>query len=168
MSLHVTAEISIGDLLTVIGLLLASSGLLLTWIEMRRSRCLQSAEFRLRLIDDLLQDSELRAFFYKIDYEEFKFSWDINEDLRGCDDEQQLDALLYRYDSISQLIRSGLLTMEEVEFVVFEIAQVMKNHEVQRYIDWLDQEYEIHGSLGANTRRRAHDDTRWLVETLLE
>ena len=85
---------------------------------------------------------------------------------KGSDEERWLDAILYRYDVIGRMVRTNTIPLNDIEYVLFEIIQVYKNKDVINYLKWLDGEFAIHGKLGKNKRKRAHDDFRWLAEKI--
>ncbi len=154
------------DIVLSIGLLLTVVGLCANFVQLRRNWRVQKAQFLTNITNDLFDDNDLRKFFYKIDYDKFQFSETRLRKFKGSDDERHLDALLYRYNLLGRLVRMKLLDIKEIEFLIFEIAQVFKNTQVLKYIQWLETEYQKHGTLGTNQRTRPYDDARWLIETL--
>ena len=166
MTISIDPTLTIGDLLVAISLAVAAIGLGMNWSALRRNRELERVDLALSLIGRLLDDSEVRKFFYKIDYDKFRFSTDSLEEFKGSADERNLDALLYQYDYLSRMVRRGLVKVDDVEFLLFEMIQVMKNDNVVSYLTWLDLEYKRHGNLEKNARVRPHDDARWLVDSL--
>ena len=162
----ISTEVTLGNLISVLGFIATAIGLFLAIKQMRRNLKIQKSNVILKITDELFQDNEQRQFFYKIDYEKFEFNLDKLESFKGSDDERRLDSLLYKYDAISKLIRMALIDVEDIEFLLFEIVQVMHNKEVKKYIKWLDGEFEEHGVVKNNKRKRPHDDVRWLIEEL--
>ena len=122
--------------------------------------------FLANITNDLFDDTDLRKFFYEIDYEKFSFSEGKLDEFKGSDQERHLDALLYRYNLLGRLVRMKVLRRTEIEFMFFEMTQVFKNAEVSKYLSWLEREYVQYGGIGKNTRKRPYDDARWLIEEL--
>lgn len=158
--------ITISSIFLGIGLLITAATLFLNFIQLRRSWRVQKAQFLANITNDLFDDTDLRKFFYSIDYEKFTFSEIELDEFKGSDQERHLDALLYRYNLLGRLVRMNVLKKSELEFLFFEMIQVFKNPEVSKYIHWLEQEYSLYGSIGNNRRKRPYDDARWLIEEL--
>ena len=160
--------IRIKDGLIVLGPFVTALGLFLTFIQLRRNWRVQKAQFLSTINKDFFEDSDFRKFFYKIDYREFKFDEKKIDIFQGSDDERHLDALLYQYNLLGQLVRMKLLKIEELEFIAFEIVRIFDNDDVKKYLAWLDKEYEQFGNIGKSRRKRSFDNARWLVGKLSE
>lgn len=158
--------ITIGNIVLAVGLFITAIGLWINFIQLRRGWRVQKAQFLTSITNDLFNDSDLRKFFYEIDYEKFTFSEENLEHFKGSDQERYLDSLLYRYNLLGRLVRMGLLNVNEIEFLIFEMAQIFKNPEVSNYISWLEKEYGQYGKIGSNHRARPYDDARWLIDKL--
>jgi len=161
-------EITIDGIIQIIGFFIALGAFLIAFRQMTETSKVNRIKFIYDLTNDLFGDNKLREFFYKIDYDKFKFSTK-EEDLKkfkGSNEERWLDSILYRYDVIGRMVRSNVIPLKDLEYVLFEIVQVYKNKHVKKYIKWLDGEFDEHGELGLNKRRRAHDDFRWLAEEI--
>ena len=156
-------EFSIDGIIQIVGFTFAIIGLSMTYIQMKRTAKTNRIKFISDLTNDLLNDNDIRDFFYKLDYEKFKFKVG---DFKSSKEERWLDSILFKYDVIGKMVLNKALTIPEIEFVLFEIIQVYKNKEVQKYLKWLDKEYVKHGMLGLNKRKRAHDDFRSLAELI--
>jgi hypothetical protein len=154
------------DAATIIALLVGSVSAAVAVLTLRRNSRVQKAEFVASLAKDFYDDSDLRKFYYKIDYEEFKFDLDKLDSFKGSEDERRLDALLFRYNMVGRLVRLRTISISDIEFMIFELVQVFKNAEVAKYISWLSDEYEKHGTYGTNKRLRPLDDAKWLLEQL--
>lgn len=126
--------ITINAVVLGIGLILTAATLLLNFVQLRRNWRVQKAQFLANITNDLFDDTELRKFFYAIDYEKFSFSEAKIEEFKGSDNERHLDALLYRYNLLGRLVRMNILQRSEIEFILFEMAQVFKNSEVAKYV----------------------------------
>lgn len=164
--MKIDPTITTGSILLAIGLLITGTGLLLNFLQLLRSWRVQKAQFLSNITKDLFDEGDLRRFFYKIDYEKFVFDPEALDSFKGSDNERYLDSLLYRYNHLGSLVRMKILEIGEIEFLIFEIVQVFKNKEVDKYISWLESEYKKHGSIGSNSRKRPYDDARWLIERL--
>lgn len=159
-------EVTLGDVLTLIGFTATGVGLFIALVQMKQNFKVQQAQFLLGITNVLFDDSNLRKFFYKIDYEKFKFDKNNLNKFKGSDEERWLDSLLYHYDSLGKMVRMKLIKLEEVEFLFFEVIQIFRNREVNKYITWLESEYDMHGTVNDTKRKRPHDDARWLFEQI--
>jgi hypothetical protein len=152
------------DFVAVIALVVAMVGAVVAVVTLIRNSRVQKAQFIANLVKDLFQDGDLRKFYYKVDYEKFHFDPEKVSDFKESEDERHLDALLYHYNTVGRLVRLGVISQDDVEFLLFEIVQVFKNSEVEKYIAWLDSEFKKFGAYGYSQRRRPVDDARWLLE----
>lgn len=152
------------DFVAVIALVVAMTGAVVAVLTLLRNSRVQKAQFIANLTKDFFQDSDLRKFFYKIDYEKFRFDSTKLAEFKGSEDERHLDLLLYQYNMVGRLVRLRVVSQEDVEFLLFEMVQVFNNAEVKKYIAWLDTEFEKFGGYGFSQRRRPADDARWLLE----
>lgn len=159
-------QLNIGHIISIVGFLATAIGLLVAVIQMRRNLMIHRADFIRSVTSDLFDDSELRKFFYEIDYEKFKFSKDDLSKFKGSDDERRLDALLYKYDTIAKMLRLKLVKNDDIEFLLFEFFQIMNNKQVLKYLEWLDSEYKKHGPVFSGNRKRPHDNARWLFDNI--
>lgn len=154
------------DFVAIVALAVAIISAGVAILTLRRNSRVQKAQFVANLTRDFFQDSDLRRFFYRIDYERFRFDSKEVAEFKGSEDERHLDALLYQYNMVGRLVRVGVISPEDVEFLLFEIVQVFKNADVKRYIAWLDTEFEKFGDYGSSQRRRPVDDVRWFLEKI--
>jgi hypothetical protein len=152
------------DFVAVLALVVAMTSAVVAVLTLLRNSRVQKAQFIANLTKDFFQDSDLRKFFYKVDYEKFRFDPTKVAEFKGSEDERHLDALLYQYNMVGRLVRLGVISQEDVEFLLFEMVQVFKNTEIQKYITWLETEFEKFGGYGFSQRRRPADDARWLLE----
>ena len=117
------------------------------------------------LIKDLFDDSEIRKFYYRIDYNQFEFNTDDSflEKFKGGDDERRLDSLLFKYNYIGKLVRNKYLEIDDINFLIFPMLQVYNNSSVQKYLQWLDSENLKWG----DSQYTRHGDFRWLMQQSL-
>lgn len=157
-SLQWNSEISIGDILTIVGFIFTIISLVFAGVQLRRNTSVQRAQFLLDITERYFRDSEIRKFFYDLDYRNFTLDF---QKFIGSDEERWLDSLLYTFDVIGQMVKTGVVTREEVDVIGFQASRVLRNPEVQKYLEWLDGEHKREGRT-----ERAHDDARFLAETL--
>ena len=132
--MNLKPEISIGDLLTLAGLLMASLGLLLTWLSMRRSNRQKRAEFLIDFCGQYMSDPEIASVYYKIEYGKFEY----DESFHQSDEEKRLDKLLRYFQKIAMLWDTGNITLEDVQIVAYEYLVVYQDSSVQEYLSFLD------------------------------
>src|SRR5215210_7254383 len=104
-----SADISVlRDFVAVLALVVAMTSAVVAVLTLRRNSRVQKAQFIANLSRDFFQDSDLRKFFYKIDYEKFRFDPTTVAEFKGSEDERHLDALLYQYNMVGRLVRLGV------------------------------------------------------------
>ncbi|WP_146176324.1 hypothetical protein [Rhodovulum kholense] len=134
---------------SVLGLI----GLLFAFLQFRLSRkanevSAQAARssFVLEIHKWLREDSDEVRLFYRLDYgsksEAFKF--DPNK-FPHSEDEQNLDAMLYKLVFVGGLLRRGVLDLNEIAWMKFVVSTVMENREIQAYLRWLQTPGQIPG-----------------------
>jgi hypothetical protein len=158
VSLQWNPEVKPGDVLTLIGFFLTLVGLFFAIRQLRQNTRVQRAQFLMDTTERYFSDSEVRKFYYKLDYDKFTFKLDT---FMGSDDERWLDSLLYTFDVIGRMVKMNALTANEVDILAFQASRVLKNSEVKKYLDWLNGEYKKEGR-----PTPAHADALFLVETL--
>src|SRR4029077_11344632 len=82
------------DFTAVLALVVAMTSAVVAVLTLLRNSRVQKAQFIANLTKDFFQESELRKFFYKIDYEKFYFDPTKVAEFKGSEDERHLDALL--------------------------------------------------------------------------
>jgi len=151
-------DVTFGDVLTVVGFAFTLVSLIFAAREIRRNTLAQRTRFLLDFTERYFRDTDTRKFFYKIDYNKFRFH--LSEFI-GSDEERWLDSLLYTFDVIGRMVRTGAVTLDEVSIVAFQASRVLGNPEVGRYLEWLDGEHEEEGRPGP-----AHSDARYLMRAI--
>ena len=127
-------ELSIGDLLTVCVLLIASTGLFLNLFQMRRGYKQRSSEYIITLYNHFVSDKDIMSIYYKIDYGNFEF----DENFQESKEEKQLDKLLGHLENIARLYDSKNITYEDLKVVAYEYVVVYKDKSVKAYLKFLD------------------------------
>ncbi|HEU0054602.1 MAG TPA: hypothetical protein VFQ39_15550, partial [Longimicrobium sp.] len=70
--MHWKPEVGIGDILTSLGFLLTTIGLAFAIIQLRQNALERRAQFLLDLTDRYFSDIEVRRFYYRLDYNQFR------------------------------------------------------------------------------------------------
>lgn len=151
-------EISIVDILTLVGLLLTVLGLAFAGYEIRRSVLVQRAQFIMSITEQYFGDEDVRKFYYRLDYNEFVLDFGA---FIGSDEERWLDSLLYTFDTVGRMVKMGAVSIKDVDLIAFQASRVLRNPEVKKYLDWLDGEYA-----NEDSRLPAHSDARYLIKKL--
>jgi hypothetical protein len=160
LGLQSGSSISIADIGGLIGLSLTVFGLIFAGVQLRQNNIARRAEILLSIIDRYFSNQDERSFFYKLDYGQFVF--DPKNFGKGNAEETMLDSILYNLDVVGRMLRLGAISQEEVKVLVFEVHRIMMNSEVQKYLKWLESEYE---HIGLDTV--PFQDARYLSERLL-
>ncbi|MBZ5500112.1 MAG: hypothetical protein LAP85_27265 [Acidobacteriia bacterium] len=152
------SQISVGDVLTGIGLLLTVLGLVFAAVEVRRNTNANRAQLLAELTARYFGDETLRRFSQRLDWGQFVFQ---AQGFQCSDDERSLDNILYTFDLFGRMIRLRSLSIDEARILAFQAYRVLRNPEVEKYLAWLDSVYPAVG-----VPLRPHDDARQLVERL--
>ncbi|EMN7430270.1 hypothetical protein WB904_002798 [Vibrio parahaemolyticus] len=166
LDLKFSSTVTIGNVLVFFSLLIATLGLLVNLVQLRRNYKVNKAQFLQSVVSDLFEDSEFRKFWYRVDYNQFHFNEKCVNEFIGSEDERHLDALLIKYNILCRYVRMGLLKKNEVEFLLFDIARAFHNPSVIAYISWLENEYKLYGNIGESKRNRPFDDLQWFIERI--
>jgi hypothetical protein len=134
---------------------------LFTGHQVRQGRLGSRHQFLFTTIDRYFRDTDARAFYYRLDYQEQDFSWKFDPDsFPGSREEVHLDYLLHTFSLLEQILKARVLEPSDVKLLGFEALRVLENPEVLKYLEWLDRDYsEI---LGPNNKsyRDARDLAR--------
>jgi len=133
------------SVLTIIGLLLTFASVTFAARELRQSRQTSQSEFLFNILTWYLNDPGLREFFYKLDYNRWKFD---KNTFSGSEEEPHLDKMLYVFDLLERLIESKQISPNDLNIVSFEASRVLRNAQVERYLSWLDEAFREVGQLG--------------------
>jgi hypothetical protein len=134
--------VDIGEAGTVVGLAAAAVSVVFTGFQIRRSRLATQSQFLFQIMAWYLDNRNLRDIFYRLDYHQWRFD---PATFSGSDDEPAIDHMLFVFELVERLIRSGTLNPTELEIFSFEASRVLHNAEIQKYLDWLDDEYRSVG-----------------------
>jgi hypothetical protein len=134
--------VSVANILTITGILLTFASVTFAAVELRRSRRNSQAEFLFNIITWYLGDQALRNFFYKLDYNTWKFD---EKKFPGSRDEPNLDKMLFVFDLLERFVASENIALSDLSMIAFEASRVVHNPEVERYLTWLDEEYRQAG-----------------------
>jgi len=126
----------------MIGILLTLASVTFAGRQLQRSRQANQAQFLFNITTWYLSDDALREFFYKLDYNAWKFD---ERTFPGSEDEPKLDKMLFVFDLLERLIESKHMSLNDLRILAFEASQVLHNPEVERYLTWLDKEYRLVG-----------------------
>ena len=144
------SEIPLGDILTAGSVLFAA-------ITLLGNIRVQGADFLLKLTERYFKDESVRDFYYKVDWQKYKFD---PATLALSQEERLLDKLLYSFDEIGETFRLGVLDEKQARIFAFQAARVLDNQDVKKYLAMLDAAYEAQGL------RESHPGARYLAKKL--
>jgi hypothetical protein len=134
-------EVTVGDILTLLGLLVASIGLFFTWLSMRRGNRQARAQFLIDLLNQYRSDADLLSMYYEIEYGEFAYDGNFHT----SEKEKKLDKLLGYFENIAKLWRMGNITVDDVQIVAYEIIVLYQDNAVKEYLAFLDEWFAERG-----------------------
>jgi hypothetical protein len=134
-------SVSISQIISMCLLVVAVTGIMLTYQQMRQNYKIQKANFFKELYSTMFSDQDVRGAAYLIEYERFAY----NEDFHGSPQEKMIDRLLSFADLVCDLYAQQLLTAHEMDFFNYELVLIYKNPNVQQYLDYLKSRYSETG-----------------------
>lgn len=150
--------VSLGDVITIIGLLIGLLGLAFAIRQLKLSALTVRGDFLWRIFSEFFTNKNISdAFYQQFEYQKFKY---IPGEFHGVDKvEIPVDCILKYFDSIGKLVRTGILEMDDIDIVRYEIIRCYKNEELHEYLKFLDGWYEKN-----HIGRKPYEDFRWLAE----
>ena len=119
----------------IIATLIAAVGLILSALEIRRTRKEKRLEQMQRLMERL-QSAELRDIYHEVERGEFRFPFD------QPDKEKEIDALLGEFDFVAHLYQNGLIGFKELELFAYHLLVVYQNPKVKEYLRAVQTTFE--------------------------
>ena len=151
-------KVSLGNIITGIISLLTFGSFLFAGLTLLKTVRVQRADFLLKLTERYFKSEEVRAFYYRVDWDQWVFD---AKGFQSSEEERLLDTLLYSFDEIGQVLRLGVLDDNQARIFAFQAARVLRNQQVQKYLETLDSDYRSEGL------KEAHSDARYLVRKLI-
>jgi hypothetical protein len=111
-------------------------GYILAYRREKKGNEIESAKFVYELTIGFLESDRERAFFYKLDYQDFKFDPDA---FALSEDELYLDRLLYKLAFVGTLLRKRLVTLDDIGSIRHIASRTLRNPEVLKYLRYLKQ-----------------------------
>ena len=145
------------DLITILGLLLATLGLWVNWLQLRRKALTDRAQLLVTIYDQYMNNVDTLRILYDIAYDRFTYSADFHESAT----EKALDRLLFYFDKIAILQHLGAITLTDIGIVADDMREVYMNREVQSYFEFLDR-LRVRGDYAG----KSFDNFRQLAERL--
>ena len=121
---------SISDKINTILIFVSTIGVIAAFWQIRYAARTQRVIFLKDLYLQLHSDKEIARVFYRIEYDEFKYS----EDFHGSEEEQNVDNLLTLLDLICELHFRNVISIKEMEFFDYSIYRVSENSEIKKYM----------------------------------
>src|SRR5687767_14622977 len=133
--MDIRPEVSLGDVATVVGLLITGVGLFLNWIQLRKAAVQARAEFIVTLFQQYITDDDCAGILYRIEYGKFEY----NGEFHDSQDERSLDRLLSYFEKIATLHTLGTVDTRDLELVRYDFLRVASDTNVQSYFATLDR-----------------------------
>jgi hypothetical protein len=112
---------------------LAAFALMLNFIQSRRTNAQGRAALVAGSLKDFANDEEIQRAFYALEYNKFKY----DDGFHNSDSEREIDKLLRHFSNLALSWKCGLLTIEDVRPVQYYVLRVMKNEEIEKYMDFM-------------------------------
>ena len=158
-------QVKFGDLITLVGLLIASASLLVSTNSFRKNSRGQQIKALFDVMNQHFSSEDVRDLFDKLDMNKnnpkaYRFPGRFSPDDGAT---ATLSKLLYALDVVGRMLRVGILTRRDVDVIGFRVWRTVGNPETQRFLEYLDREYK---DFGPPSFRRAHDDARYLLDVI--
>ena len=121
---------SVSDIISIIGLVIASSGGTIGLVQWNQANKVKKAEYLDNIIQKLRYDEKLNSVFRKIEYSN---NW-YNSKFHNCSEEQIFDELFSYLDYICYLRKNRILSNKEFRVLQYELNRVCGNYNVQTYL----------------------------------
>jgi hypothetical protein len=135
-------QITIGDLIQTLALIIAAVGLFLNLAQMKAANRQKRAEFIIDLHNQFSLDKDVLDIYYKIEYGEFSYE---PVEFHGSDEEKRLDKLLDVFDNIAKLYSLNNFTLRDLDYVAYNYLVVYQDESVSEYLGFLDKWYKERG-----------------------
>jgi hypothetical protein len=130
-------QISMGNVILGVLLLLTFVGLALNYVQMCKSWRQKRAEFLITLAREYVLDPDLAELYYQIDYEKFRY----DENILDTDQEKKLDKLLYMYENIARMYVMANINKADIKYFAYRFIRVYQSEEVKKYVAFLNSWY---------------------------
>jgi hypothetical protein len=154
---------NIGQVVQFGGLVLTFVGLFLTYMQLRKSQTVNTAEILKDVMFKFFGDDQIQKTYYRVGEGQFKF--DLEEFKKpGSDTERSIDQLLYLFECVGKLHALGLIKPNDI-LLRYRMTKVFNDPEVQAYMRYLDEEiYPRTLGKGAKCFRHARELVRVLSQ----
>ena len=124
------AVMDVGENLKIVGLFLTAAGLLLTALQIYKTRVQQRAQYILDHFTAYVGDPELADVFYRLQFGSFTYPEDFNE--------VHTDRLLDHFSRIITLYEIGAVSKHDLRYLTHEFWVISRNGQLQKYFAYLD------------------------------
>ncbi len=122
---------------TIIGVVVAISGIFLTVYQIRQGNKTKRATFFKELYSAMYGDSDVTQGYYLVDHGTFEYS----DSFHRSEDEKPIDRLLTFMDLICYLRKQDLIAESEIRFFEYELTRVWENPQIQKYLEVVRKSY---------------------------
>lgn len=133
--------ISVADVINFALLIMATTGVWLTFRQLKLNYRTQKATFFKDLYSIMYGDSDIREGLYLVNYDKFAY----NKSFHGSQNEKFIDRMLSFLDLICDLYYQDVITDYEMKFFKYELSVVYKNEQIRQYLNFLRQHSKSKG-----------------------
>ena len=128
---------------TVGGMAIAAASLLIASRSLQLASRTNKAKFVFDLTDQFLKEPSLKAFWYRIDYDkDLTKAWRFDlTDFRHSEEERLLDALIYKFQVIGHMLRTGVVTPRDMIGLYTICRQLFHSSHVRDYIRFVQIDF---------------------------
>lgn len=115
----------------LLGTLIALIGGTIALQSLRLNARTNKSKFIVDLTESIIKDKEVTDFWYRLDYEDWKFDL---ANFRRSAEERHIDILLCRCAVIGQVLRAGSVSKADLANIFTLIRQIFSNNEIRNYL----------------------------------
>ena len=124
------------------GMALAATSLFIASRSLQLASRTNKAKFVFDLTDQFLKEPSLKAFWYRIDYDRGDKAWRFDlGTFRHSEEERLLDVLIYKFQVIGHMLRSGAVDPRDMSGLYTTCRQLFHNANVRDYVRFVQIDF---------------------------
>jgi hypothetical protein len=127
---------SIAPLATIGSMVVGVTGIVIAATSLRAALRTNRAKFVYDLTESFLKDTELKQFWYRLDYDKISDrAWTFSlSNFRHSTEERLVDTLLYKFVVVGHMLKNKSISLDDIEGLFTICRQTFRNSSVQEYL----------------------------------
>src|SRR5215469_6089407 len=130
--LQLSTQVTAGDVLTLVGLLGGSIGLVLVLLQIRANNSQARGRFLLDVINRYFDDPEMLRLYHLLDDGHFRFD---RNTYKGSLDAKAVSRTLYYFDTVQFLVDKKIISLKDVVILRYRIMKFFRDPEIQKALE---------------------------------